>query len=193
MQNRIAEIFNQHIALFREMLSNTELQKQIEQISRALIDCYQQGGSVYFCGNGGSAADSQHLSTELAGRFYKNRAPLNAEALHVNSSFLTAVANDFGYDKVFERAIEAKAKPKDVLIAMSTSGNSINVIAAVKKAIEIDVVCIGFTGAGPNSLIELSDLTIAIQSKDTPRIQEAHLLIGHIICELVEDALFPNA
>ena len=142
------------------------------------------------CGNGGSAADAQHIAAELSGRFYLDRPPLDAEALHVNSSYLTAVANDYSFDVIYSRMLEAKGKKGDALIAISTSGNSKNIIQAVKKAKELGVITIGFTGEHGGELKNLCDYCIQVPSNDTPRIQECHILFGHILCEIIEGELF---
>ena len=145
---------------------------------------------VLLCGNGGSAADAQHIACELSGRFLKERAPLSAEALHVNTSFLTAVANDYDFDTVYERGLEAFGKQGDVLIAISTSGNSPNILKVIKKAQSMGIHRIGLTGATGGKMLDGCDVIIKVPSKETPRIQEAHITIGHILCELVESALF---
>lgn len=146
--------------------------------------------AVFFCGNGGSAADAQHLAAELSGRYYLNRKPLDAEALHVNTSYLTATANDFGFDQVYSRLVEAKGRKGDVLVALSTSGNSPNVVNAVKQARNQGLVVIGFTGQNTSQIDEYCDVLIKVPSTDTPRVQEIHILLGHIICEIVEQELF---
>jgi D-sedoheptulose 7-phosphate isomerase len=147
-------------------------------------------GKVLFCGNGGSAADAQHIAAELSGRFYFDRAPLFAEALHVNTSYLTAVANDYSYDVVYERMVQSKGAEGDVLVGISTSGNSKNVVLAMKEAQRMGMVTIGFTGEAGGEMRNYSDILINIPSTDTPRIQECHILVGHIICELTEASLF---
>ena len=153
-----------------------------EEISSSL----QQGGQLLFCGNGGSAADAQHLATELVSRFYCERGALNAEALTVNTSALTAIGNDYSFDRVFARQIEAKGREGDVLIGISTSGESKNIIEAVKYAKSINMKTVVFTGKQNSTLKQLADIAISVPSEDTPRIQEMHILIGHIICEMVE-------
>ena len=150
------------------------------------------GGKIHFCGNGGSAADAQHLAAELSGRFYYNRPPLNAEALHCNTSYLTAVANDFGYDHIFSRLLDATAHKGDVLVVLSTSGNSKNIIEAVHYAKNNDLVVISLTGQTGGLLADISDILINVPSTDTPRIQEVHIMIGHIICEQVESIIYPK-
>ena len=154
------------------------------------LSLFQKGNSVYFAGNGGSAADAQHLAAEFSGRFYKDHKALPSEALHCNTSYLTAVANDYSYDVIYSRLLEGLAKPGDVLIGISTSGNSGNIVKAFEKCKELNVSTIGFTGSNGGKMKELSDLLLNVPSNDTPRIQESHILIGHIICELVEKNLF---
>ena len=147
---------------------------------------------MLLCGNGGSAADAQHLAAEFSGRFYYDRQPLPAEALHVNTSFLTAVANDYSFEDVYARMVRATGKPGDILIGLSTSGNSPNVVRAFEEARAIGMTTIGFTGETGGKLSPLCDFLINVPSQDTPRIQEAHITIGHIICEIVESTLFPK-
>src|SRR5690606_10626809 len=145
---------------------------------------------VLFCGNGGSAADAQHLAAEFSGRFYTDRNPLPSEALHCNTSYLTAVANDYGYDQVYSRLLKGLGQKGDVLVGLSTSGNSANIVQAFKQAREMGIHTIGFTGADGGLLREQSHYLINIPSEDTPRIQECHIMVGHIICQLVEEQLF---
>jgi D-sedoheptulose 7-phosphate isomerase len=151
---------------------------------------FQKGGKVLFCGNGGSAADAQHLAAELSGRFYLERKALFAEALHVNTSFITAVGNDYGFDAVYERAVEAMGREGDVLVALSTSGNSENVLRAIAQAKKGNMQVVGMTGKAGGKMNGLCDFHIKIPSTDTPRIQEGHLLIGHVVCGLVERRVF---
>jgi D-sedoheptulose 7-phosphate isomerase len=172
------------------MFADNTLLETVAKIAAATTEAFQSDHKVLFCGNGGSAADAQHLAAELSGRYYLDRAPLHAEALHVNSSFVTAVANDFGYNKVFARLVQAKGKPGDVLFALSTSGNSENILEAIAQAKEQSMLIVGFTGASGGAMKNHCDYLIQIPSNDTPRIQEGHMLIGHIICELVEVAIF---
>ena len=150
------------------------------------------GGKIHFCGNGGSAADAQHLAAELSGRFYYDRPPLNAEALHVNTSYLTAVANDYSYDMIYARMIQASAKKGDVLVGISTSGNSANILNAIKEAKKMGVNTIGMTGEKGGKMADCCDILINVPSSCTPRIQEAHIMIGHIICEIIEATMFPR-
>ncbi len=163
----------------------------IQDLVNRISTTFREGGKVLLCGNGGSAADAQHIAAELSGRFYKDRPALFAEALHVNTSYLTAVANDFGYEEVFARLVTGMGKPGDLLIGLSTSGESENVLRAVQTARSRQLFTVGMTGAGGGRLSAHCDLWIGVPSDDTPRIQEAHLLIGHIVCELVERDLFP--
>lgn len=172
------------------MLSNPELVLSVEKIVEVISAAYLAGKKTLFCGNGGSAADAQHLAAELSGKFHLDRSPIHAEACHVNTSFMTAVSNDYGFEKTYARYIQAIGKPGDVLVAISTSGNSQNILNAVAQAKEMEMTCIGMTGASGGRLKELVDILVRIPSENTPRIQEAHILIGHIVCELVENKLF---
>jgi D-sedoheptulose 7-phosphate isomerase len=155
-----------------------------------ITNAFRKGNRVFFCGNGGSAADAQHLAAEFSGRFYKDRKALPAEALHANSSYLTAVANDYGFEHVYARLIEGNASAGDVLVGLSTSGNSLNIIKAFETARNAGVTTIAFTGITGGQMKSLSDHLINVPSSDTPRIQESHILIGHIICQLVEEEFF---
>ena len=161
-------------------------------VAEQIITCYRNGGKVLWCGNGGSAADSQHLAAELSGRFYYDRPPLSSEALHVNTSYITAVANDYSYDVIYSRLVEAMCKKGDMLMGLSTSGNSPNVVKAFEKAGSMGVITVGFTGASGGKMKDISNYLINIPSTDTPRIQECHMLLGHTICEMVEMGLFPK-
>lgn len=192
MKNRIKHIIEDSIAAKTAMLMNPMMIETIEKVVDLCVLAYRGKQKILFCGNGGSAADAQHLAAELSGRFYINRPPLFAEALHVNGSYLTAVSNDFSFEDIYSRAIEAKCVPGDILIAISTSGNSPNILKAVAQAKKMGVITIGFTGQTGGKMMKLCDYIIAVPSIDTPRIQESHILIGHIICELVESALFKN-
>jgi len=154
--------------------------------AEALVLSYSRGGKAFFFGNGGSAADAQHLAAEFVGRFLAERDPLPAIALNANSSAVTAIANDYGYEMVFARQLQALAAPGDVAVAISTSGNSQNVIEAVLLARRIGLLTVGLTGASGGRLRELVDVLIAVPSDDTPRIQECHILIGHALCDVVE-------
>ena len=180
------------IALKQKVLNDTHTLEQVDKIIQLAVQQFKVGKALYWCGNGGSAADAQHLSAELSGRYYFDRPPLASEALHVNTSYVTAVANDYGYDKIYERMIEAIGKDGDILIGLSTSGNSPNVVKAIEKAKEMGIHTIAFTGQTGGKLREIADICIQIPSTDTPRIQECHMLIGHTICEEIESNIFPK-
>lgn len=175
------------------ILSDAQLRGSLAEAAEHLVQVLGTGGKVLLCGNGGSAADAQHIAAELSGRFYKDRDPLFAEALHVNPSALTAVANDYGFEEVFARQCRAMGRNGDVLIAISTSGNSENVLRAVHAARDIGMLVVGMTGDSGGKMRTLCDVLLDVPSNDTPRIQEVHILFGHILCELVESALFPGA
>ncbi len=174
----------------RLTLEDATLIATVEQVVAVIVKALQADKKILFCGNGGSAADAQHIAAELSGRFYHDRDPLFAEALHVNTSYLTAVANDYGYDHVYSRLVKAKGREGDVLVGISTSGNSSNIIEALKVAKAQGMVTVSMTGATGGKMRDHSDLLLNVPSKDTPRIQEVHILLGHIICELVESQLF---
>ena len=176
----------------QKLFDDQDIQDRINDLSQKIIDVYKNDGKVLFCGNGGSAADAQHLAAEFSGRYYYDRPPLFSEALHVNTSYMTAVANDYSYDVVYERLIKAMGRKGDVLIALSTSGNSQNVINALVQANKADMLTVGFTGESGGKMKEHCDILINIPSTNTPRIQECHMLIGHTICEIVEQGLFPK-
>ena len=174
------------------LLNDDKIIKVIQDAVQICIDGFKNGHKLYLCGNGGSAADAQHIAAELSGRFYYDRKPLPAEALHVNSSFLTAVANDYDFNLVYSRMVEAMGEKGDILIGISTSGNSANVINAIGVADRKQMHTIGFTGKKGGKLTGLTDICINVPSDNVARIQEAHILIGHILCEEVEKALFPK-
>lgn len=175
------------IELKQALLKQSQL---LAQIADELIRAYRAGRKVILFGNGGSAADAQHIAAELAGRYYMDRKPLPAEALTVNTSTLTAIGNDYGFEQIFARQVEALGNPGDIAIGISTSGNSPNVIEGIRAAKRKGMITIGLTGADGGQLKNEVDYCICVPSKDTPRIQEAHILIGHIWCELIERALF---
>ncbi len=187
---RITEAIEQSIKVKQLILEDKEIIQTIEKIVDACITALKEDHKILFCGNGGSAADAQHLAAELSGRFYFDREPLASEALHVNTSFLTAVANDYSYDEVYSRMVRGMGRKGDVLIGLSTSGNSANVLKAFMAAREKGMITIGLTGETGGKMKELSDFIIRIPSVDTPRIQESHILVGHIICELIESKMF---
>ncbi len=188
--DKIKNIIQASIKTKQDILDNSVLLGTIEKVVDIITAAFQNGNKVYFCGNGGSAADAQHLAAEFSGRFYKDRKALPAEALHCNTSYLTSVANDYGYDAVYSRMIEGIAIKGDVLIGLSTSGNSTNIIRAFEVAREKGIHTISFTGITGGQMKPLSDFIINIPSSDTPRIQESHITIGHIICQLAEEKLF---
>jgi D-sedoheptulose 7-phosphate isomerase len=186
----IKDILQASINTKKKVLENNELLKTIEDITNAVTTAFRNGNKVLFCGNGGSAADAQHLAAEFSGRFYSDRNPLPSEALHCNTSYLTAVANDYGYDVVYSRIINGTGRAGDVLIGLSTSGNSVNIVNAMTAAKELGMITVGFTGEGGGKMKEISDHLVNVPSDDTPRIQETHITVGHIICQLVEEKLF---
>jgi len=190
MNDKIQAIINESLAVKNQVLQDQRLIGIVGEIVSLIVDRFRAGKHLYFCGNGGSAADAQHLAAEFSGRFYINRDALPSEALHCNTSYLTAVANDFSYDLIYSRLIKGIGKPGDILVGMSTSGNSINIIKAFETAREKGITTIGMTGEGGGKLREFSDYLIDIPSRNTPRIQEAHMLLGHIICQLVEEQFF---
>lgn len=190
MENIISDSFNQSLEIIQNIKNNKNIIENIKNVSILITKSLKNGNKILFCGNGGSAADAQHLSAELSGRFKMDREPLDAEALHVNTSYITAVANDYNYDEIYARLIKAKGKKGDVLFGLSTSGNSKNVVKAFKVAKEKGMITISLTGAKQNLLEELSDVIIKIPSEDTANIQEGHIMIGHIICGIVEMELF---
>ena len=192
MQQKIINAIKESAGVKNAILENPQIIDALQNIVEKIVLCYQNGGKVLFCGNGGSAADAQHLAAELSGRFYYDRAPLYAEALHVNTSYLTAVANDYSYDEVYARLVKAMGRKGDILIGLSTSGNSGNILRALIQAKQLEMLTFGLTGESGGKMKELCDLTICIPSIVTPRIQESHILLGHIICEMVESTLFPK-
>lgn len=192
MIESIKQAIGNSIKVKNDILNDNSLLNKIIEAVNIITTSYKQGGKVYFCGNGGSAADCQHLAAELSGRFYYDREPLYAEALHVNTSYLTAVANDYSYDMIYQRMVQAAGQEGDVLIGISTSGNSKNVVLAMKKAKELGMKTIGLTGENGGEMKNISDILLNVPSSDTPRIQEAHIMLGHIICELVEREMFPR-
>jgi D-sedoheptulose 7-phosphate isomerase len=190
MITTIKQCISASISVKEAILADSFFIQKIEKVAEAMIATYKKDGKVLFCGNGGSAADAQHLAAELSGRFYKNRAPLFAEALHVNPSFVTAVANDYGYDEVFARMVEAAGRKGDMLVAISTSGNSQSILNAIDRAQKCGLIVVGMTGATGGKMLDKVDFLLNVPDIDTPRIQEVHILIGHILCQLVEEALF---
>jgi D-sedoheptulose 7-phosphate isomerase len=190
MKTQIENLIQASIDVKHKLLAEPFILTTIENVVDEIIESLNNGGKILFCGNGGSAADAQHIAAELSGRFYTDRKPLYAEALHVNSSYITAVANDYSYDVVYSRMIEGCGRKGDVLVGISTSGNSKNVIEALKKANEIGMITMGMTGDSGGKMKELCKYLLNVPSNDTPRIQESHILLGHIICQLVEEKMF---
>jgi D-sedoheptulose 7-phosphate isomerase len=190
MKNTISSIIQSSIDVKQSLLADETLINTIATCVDIITTAFKNGNKVLFCGNGGSAADAQHLAAEFSGRFYTDRHALPAEALHVNTSYLTAVANDYSFDVVYSRMITGIGNKGDVLIGLSTSGNSGNIINAINAAKEKGMTTIGFTGATGGKMKDACELLLNVPSTDTPRIQESHILVGHIICELVEKAYF---
>ncbi len=193
MKESITHIIEASIGVKQAILADKALQERLAQIVLVVTQTFRNGNKVLFCGNGGSAADAQHLAAEFSGRFYKDRDALPAEALHVNTSYLTAVANDYSFDTVYARLVKGMGKKGDVLIGLSTSGNSKNILEAFATAREIGLITVGFTGSTGGKLNDLSDYLLNVPSDDTPRIQESHIMLGHILCQLVEEAYFTQA
>ena len=193
MKSRIKSSIKSSVENHTRVLNDANLQINIERIVTNSIEAFKNDKKMLFCGNGGSASDAQHIAAELSGRFYKDRPPLYAEALHVNSSYMTAVANDYGYEETYARMVEASGRKGDILVGISTSGNSPNVVKAMQNAKEIGMITVGFTGSKGGKMKEICDIMIQVSSDETPRIQEVHILVGHIICQLIEEEMFPNA
>lgn len=190
---KIKSIIQASIDVKQQVLNNVSLLQTVNDAVAIIVAAFKKGNRVYFCGNGGSAADAQHLAAEFSGRFYTDRKALPAEALHCNTSYLTAVANDYSYDVVYARLIDGIGEEGDVLIGLSTSGNSKNIVQAFKVAQAKGIITVGFTGASGGDMKPVSHHLINVPSTDTPRIQESHILLGHIICQLVEEQYFNNA
>lgn len=190
MISKIKAIVQSSIDVKQQILADEDLLQAIGSVTQKITEAFQKGNKVLFCGNGGSAADAQHLAAEFSGRFYSDRNPLPSEALHCNTSYLTAVANDYGYDFVYSRLLKGMGISGDILVGLSTSGNSGNIIKAFEMARSMGITTVGMTGAGGGAMKELADMLLRVPSADTPRIQECHITIGHIICQLVEEKLF---
>lgn len=190
MQKHISDILNDSLNNLQKVISDKGLILEIETITTKIIKAFKDGNKLLLCGNGGSASDAQHIAAELSGRFIKERKPLYAEALHVNSSYMTAVSNDYGFESTYSRMLEAIGEKGDVLIALSTSGNSENVVNAVKMANSLDMLSVGMSGATGGKIKELCQHNIIIPSSNTARIQEAHIIVGHIFCQIIEEKLF---
>jgi D-sedoheptulose 7-phosphate isomerase len=187
---KIKKIIQASIDVKQSILNDDRLLLAVNDAVNVIVNAFEKGNKVLFCGNGGSASDAQHLAAEFSGRFYTDRDALPAEALHCNTSYITAVANDYSYDVIYSRLIKGIGKPGDVLVGLSTSGNSKNIVNAFEMAKEKQMLTIGFTGETGGKMKKLSDVLINIPSEDTPRIQESHITLGHIICQLVEEIYF---
>jgi D-sedoheptulose 7-phosphate isomerase len=190
MRDSIRNIVTSSVDTKQRILQDEKLLNTIEETVSVIIDAFKNKKRIYFCGNGGSAADAQHLAAEFSGRFYKDRKALPAEALHCNTSYLTAVANDYSFDDIYSRLIDGIGEKGDILVGLSTSGNSANIIKAFETARKKEMITVGFTGDSGGKMKTLSDHLINIPSTDTPRIQESQIMVGHIICQLVEESIF---
>lgn len=190
MSTDISQLIRASIQTKEEILRDPSLLQRISEAAALCVKAFRDGKKVLFCGNGGSAADAQHIAAELSGRFYTDRPPLYAEALHVNTSYMTAVANDYSFDVVYSRMIEGCGRPGDILVAISTSGNSPNILLAAGAAKKAGMHVIGMTGQSGGKLKDECDILLNMPSRDTPRIQESHILTGHIICQLIEEQMF---
>ncbi len=190
MNDKIKKIISDSIAVKTALLNDDEMLNKLQQIADMMVNALQKDGRIYFCGNGGSAADAQHLAAEFSGRFYTDRRALPSEALHCNTSYLTAVANDYSFDVIYARLIDGIGNKGDFLVGLSTSGNSANIVKAFETARQKNIITVGFTGKNGGKMKELSDFLINVPSTDTPRIQESHIMLGHIICQLVEEQFF---
>jgi D-sedoheptulose 7-phosphate isomerase len=190
MLEKIKNIINASIEVKQQLLNDADIQQKLAEAVEVITIAFNNGNKVLFCGNGGSAADAQHLAAEFSGRFYKDRKALPAEALHCNTSYLTAVANDYSYDVIYSRLVDGIGVKGDIIIGLSTSGNSGNIIKAFEVAKNKGITTIGFTGATGGKMKEISDFLFNVPSAVTPRIQESHIMLGHIICELVEEKVF---
>ena len=188
----IEKIIQSSIETKQKILKDPVILEQIREAADICIETFRNKGKLLLCGNGGSASDAQHIAAELSGKYQYDREPLFAEALHVNSSFMTAVANDYNFDVVYSRMVKAAGRAGDVLIGISTSGNSANVVNAVQEAGDLGLLTIGFTGENGGLLADACDICIKVPSANTARIQESHILIGHILCEIIETTLFPQ-
>ena len=190
MDNKIESIIRASIDVKQQLLQDKKIIQLIGDVVAVTVNALQQGNRLWFCGNGGSAADAQHLAAEFTGRFYKDRRAVPAEAFHCNTSYLTAVANDYGFDEVYARMVEGVCGEGDILFGLSTSGNSENIYNAFETANAKNVITVAFTGASGGKIKELSQFLFNVPSSDTPRIQESHIMIGHIICQLTEEEFF---
>jgi D-sedoheptulose 7-phosphate isomerase len=188
----IKKAIKESIIVKERIFNDAVLLQKIEDAVSLIVASLKAGGKIHFCGNGGSAADAQHLAAELSGKFYFDRPPLNAEALHCNTSYLTAVGNDYGYEFIFSRILDGTGKKDDVLIGLSTSGNSKNIIKAFETAKDKGMKIIALTGITGGEMKNYADILLNVPSMDTPKIQESHIMLGHIICEKAEEILFKS-
>lgn len=186
----IKEYVADSIRTKEKILSDDAFIGKIKEVSSIIIECYKNGGKVLLAGNGGSAADAQHIAGEFVSKFYFDRPGLSAMALTVDTSIITAIGNDYGYEKLFERQLQANGVKGDVFIGISTSGNSKNIVKALKEAKNKGILTVGFVGKSACEMDELCDFVLKVPSNETPKIQESHIMIGHIICALVEKAIF---
>lgn len=192
MSKKIKKIIQKSIDAKELLLNSDETIQQLQEIVLKISECFKAGKSLYICGNGGSASDAEHIAAELSGRFYLDRPALSCHALSSNNAYITAVANDYGYDEIYARLVGGWMTKGDILLGLSTSGNSKNVINAFTEAKKRNIFTISFLGKSTGQIGDISDISINIQSEVTPRIQESHILIGHIICELVEETVFKD-
>jgi D-sedoheptulose 7-phosphate isomerase len=192
VKEKIKNIISGSISVKEKLLKDETMLNTVQEIVTRMVKTLKNGGRIYFCGNGGSAADAQHLAAEFSGRFYTDRKALPAEALHCNTSYLTAVANDYSYDVVYARLIDGIANEGDFVVGLSTSGNSGNIVKAFESARKKKVITVGLTGEKGGKMKELSDYLLNVPSHDTPRIQESHIMLGHIICQMVEEIYFQS-
>ena len=190
--DKIKNIIQTSIDVKTKILNDDQLMQIVNDCVNVIVSAFEKGKKVLFCGNGGSASDAQHLAAEFSGRFYTDRDALPAEALHCNTSYITAVANDYSYDVIYSRLVKGIGNEGDVLVGLSTSGNSKNIIKAFEVAKEKGMITIAFTGSSGGKLKKLADFLINIPSDDTPRIQESHIMLGHIICQFVEQIYFED-
>ncbi len=188
--DKIKNIIQSSIDVKTKTLDDDKLLQTVSDCVNVIVSAFEKGNKVLFCGNGGSASDAQHLAAEFSGRFYTDRDALPAEALHCNTSYITAVANDYSYDVIYSRILKGIGNEGDVLVGLSTSGNSKNIVKAFEMAREKRMTTIAFTGSTGGKLKQLADFLINIPSDDTPRIQESHITLGHIICQMVEEIYF---
>ena len=193
MRDKIKNIISESVDVKNKVLQREDILQTVETVVALMVKALQNGNRIYFCGNGGSAADAQHLAAEFSGRFYIDRDALPAEALHCNTSYITAVGNDYGYDLVYARLIKGIGHKGDFLVGLSTSGNSENILKAFDVAREKGIITVGFTGESGGKMKQGSDFLLNVPSSNTPRIQESHIMLGHIICQLVEEQYFAKA